>query len=68
MVNEFDDSDSFLETGIIDSLGIVDLMLFLESEYGIKVKPKDVSPENFDSVDRLVHFVVSCTEDDEQSE
>lgn len=68
MVDEFDDSDSFLETGIIDSLGIVDLMLFLESEYGVKVKPKDITPENFDSVDRLVDFVIKSTEDGEQSE
>lgn len=68
MVAELDDSDSFLDTGIIDSLGIVDLMLFLESEYGIKVKSKDISPENFDSVERLVDFVIKSTEDGEQSE
>lgn len=68
MVADFDDNDSFLETGIIDSLGVIDLMLFVESEYGIKVNPRDVTPENFDSLDRLVDFVARRTEDDEQSE
>lgn len=57
MVEEFVDNESFLESGIIDSLGVIDLMAFIEKEYEIKVDPTDVTPENFDSVDRLANFV-----------
>lgn len=57
MVADFDDNESFLESGIIDSLGVIDLMAFVEKEYAFKVDPKDVAPENFDSVDRLANFV-----------
>lgn len=53
----FDDTDSFLRTGIIDSLGVLELMEFIECTYGFKPDTKDIIPDNFDSVDRLVGFV-----------
>jgi acyl carrier protein len=42
---------------IIDSLGIVELISFLEGKYGIKVDDEDLDPENFRSVDNIVVFV-----------
>jgi acyl carrier protein len=47
--------DDLLE--IIDSLGIVELISFLEREYGIKVGDDDLDPENFRSVAHIVAFV-----------
>lgn len=46
-----------LESQVIDSLGIVELISFLEGKYGIKVDDDDLSPENFRSVDSIVMFV-----------
>ena len=49
--------DNLLESGIIDSLGILDLVSFLEQEFGIVVADDELIPENFQSVDRLKLFV-----------
>lgn len=50
-------SDSFLERGIIDSTGIMEVIFFLEQEFGIQVDDEDMIPENLDSVNRIVAFV-----------
>jgi len=51
------DDASLLDEGIIDSLGVVELIEFLENQFAIKVKQQEVRPENFDSVARLAAFV-----------
>ncbi len=48
---------SFLESGIVDSTGILELMMFLETTFNIKVKPEEMVPENLDSVVRVSRFV-----------
>lgn len=48
---------SFLETGIIDSTGVLELVGFLEERYGIKVADEDLTPENLDSLARIEQFV-----------
>jgi Acyl carrier protein len=48
---------SFLKSGIIDSTGILEVISFLESEFGITVEDEEMIPENLDSVDNLVAFV-----------
>lgn len=48
---------SFLESGIVDSTGMLELIMFLEHNYGITVAPEEMIPENLDSVDRLVEFL-----------
>jgi acyl carrier protein len=49
--------DSFMETGIIDSTGILELVRFLESTYGIKVADEDLIPDNLDSINKIVAFI-----------
>jgi acyl carrier protein len=49
--------DDLLESGIIDSLGILDLVAFVEKEFGIAVSDEDLLPENFNSVEHLTAFV-----------
>ena len=49
--------DNLLESGIIDSLGILDLVSFLEQEFRIVVADDELIPENFQSVDRLRLFI-----------
>jgi acyl carrier protein len=51
------DDASLLREGIIDSLGVVELVTFLQSRFGVKVEQSEVRPENFDSVARLAAFV-----------
>ncbi len=50
-------SDSFLEQGIVDSTGILELLMFVEETFGIEVDDEEVVPDNFDSVERLAHYV-----------
>ena len=50
-------SDSFLEKGIIDSTGILEVIHFLEDEFGIRVEDDEMVPENLDSVNNIVAYV-----------
>jgi acyl carrier protein len=51
------DQDSLLETGVIDSLAMVDLIAHLEKTYGISIGEDDMVPENFDSIDSIASYV-----------
>ena len=56
--SQLPDDASLLDRGIIDSTGVLEIVLFLEEQFGIKVKDSDMLPENFDTVDRMAQFVV----------
>lgn len=49
--------ESFLESGIIDSTGILELVAFLEQRYGIAVADRELLPENLDSVQNATRYV-----------
>jgi acyl carrier protein len=51
------DNDSFLSGGIIDSTGVMEIILFIEDTFNIKVNDDEMLPANLDSVDNLVAFV-----------
>ena len=51
------DGDSFLESGIIDSTGILQLMAFLQDTYGVRVEDEEAIPDNLDSIDRIVVYL-----------
>lgn len=51
--------DSFLDKGIIDSTGILELIFFLEEDFGVVVEDKEMIPENLDSVMNVMTFVES---------
>ena len=51
------DKDSFLEKGVIDSTGVLELVAFLEESFGLKVEDAELIPENLDSVNSLVNFI-----------
>jgi acyl carrier protein len=55
------DSDALLESGILDSQGVLDLVSFLEEQFSITVADDELVPENFQNVDRIVAFVGSRT-------
>jgi acyl carrier protein len=51
------DEDSLLDSGIVDSLGILDLVAFLEKTFGIRVGDEELTPDNFSSVASVTRFV-----------
>jgi acyl carrier protein len=48
---------SLLEAGILDSLGLFQLIAFLEETFGVTIAPEDLLAENFQSVDRIETLV-----------
>ena len=54
---QLDNNQSFLETGIIDSTGILELVSFIEEHYSITVEDEDLIPDNLDSVNNVVNFI-----------
>jgi acyl carrier protein len=50
--------DSFLESGIIDSTGILELVTFIEENYSVEVADEEMLPENLDSLNNVAKFVV----------
>jgi acyl carrier protein len=48
---------SFMEAGIIDSLGVLELAMFVEESFGLKVDQQDMVPQNFDSVTQLAAYI-----------
>lgn len=54
-----DDDKSFLKHGILTSLGFVELLLFIERTFGLKIDRKDISPANFDSMGKIMAFLKS---------
>jgi acyl carrier protein len=53
------DEDSFLENGIIDSVGVLELVAFIEETYGFRVEDEEIIPENLDSINKLVVYTKS---------
>jgi acyl carrier protein len=49
--------DSFLEKGIFDSTGILELVSFLERRFNIELEPEELIPENLDSISSLARFL-----------
>jgi acyl carrier protein len=52
-------TDPFLEASIVDSTGILELLMFVEETFGFEVKDEELLPDNFDSVERLALYVQS---------
>jgi len=57
------DNTSFLESGIIDSTGILELITFIEEAFGIKMGDFELLPENLDSINNIVRYLDNKKED-----
>jgi acyl carrier protein len=55
------DSDALLESGLVDSLGVLHVVAFIEQEFSIKVLDDDLVPENFQTIDRITAFIADRT-------
>jgi acyl carrier protein len=51
------DSDALLESGILDSQGVLDLVSFLEEQFSLVVADDELVPENFQTIDHIVAFM-----------
>ena len=53
----FEDDASFLKNGVVDSTGVMELVAYVEKKFGVTVDPKEVVPDNFDSVKNLTDYI-----------
>jgi acyl carrier protein len=49
--------DSFLDKGIIDSTGVLELVAYIQKEFGIEVLDQEIIPDNFDSMAKLTRYI-----------
>lgn len=56
-----EDSTSFLDEGIIDSTGILELIDFISEEFSITVEDEELIPENLDSIQNVTAFIATKT-------
>jgi acyl carrier protein len=55
--NGLEDDTSFLEEGIIDSTGVLELVTFIEEKFKIEVDDDELVPENLDSINNVVSYL-----------
>ena len=55
--NGLADDTSFLEAGILDSTGVMEVVAFLEQQFGVRVDDDELTPENLDSIASIGAFV-----------
>lgn len=55
--DEINLDESLVDTGIIDSTGLIEISTFIEEEFAIKVTDKHLNRDNFGSVNRIVKFI-----------
>jgi acyl carrier protein len=60
-VEAFADDDSFLERGILDSTGVLELVGYVEKQFSVRVEADEITPDNLDSLNKLVAFVARKT-------
>ena len=53
----FEDDASFLKNGVVDSTGVMELVAYVEKKFGVTVDPKEVVPDNFDSIKSLTGYI-----------
>jgi acyl carrier protein len=56
---EISNDQSLLESGVIDSTGVLELIAFLEQTYRITVADEDIVPENLDSIDNMMRYLAA---------
>jgi acyl carrier protein len=56
---DFSNDDSFFDTGLLDSMGVLTLVEFVREKYGIAIEDNELLPDNWDSVNRIATFVQS---------
>jgi acyl carrier protein len=58
---DLEDDASFLDEGVIDSMGVLELIMFIEETFGFSVEDEEIKPDNFDSVNKLYDYIQQKT-------
>jgi acyl carrier protein len=53
-----EDDASLLDRGVIDSTGVLEVIFFIEENFGITVEDSEMLPDNLDSIERISNFIV----------
>ena len=53
----FDETASLMEEGVLDSTGVLELIVFLERRFGVKVSDDELTPENLDSIASIISYL-----------
>lgn len=61
-VSSLADTDSLLESGVMDSTGVLELVAFLEGDFAIQMADAEIVPENLDSIAAITAYVARKTE------
>ncbi len=56
-ITSFKDDDSFIESGLLDSTGVLELLQFIEERFAFRVADDEIIPDNLDSLNKLVNYV-----------
>jgi acyl carrier protein len=55
--SEIGDDTSLIATGLVDSTGMLEVITFLESEFGVRVRDQEMVPNNLETISRIAAFV-----------
>ncbi len=58
---ELTDDLSLIDSGLVDSTGMLDIILFIEAEYGVRIEDRETIPENLETIARIAAFVARKT-------
>jgi len=58
---KYNDDASFLQEGIVDSIGVLELVTFVGETFGVNVEDQEITPDNFDTVNKLAAYIRSRT-------
>lgn len=56
---EIADNQSLLDSGVMDSTGVLELIAFLEKTYGVSIADEEIIPENLDSIDNMTRYLAT---------
>ena len=54
---DFNSSQDFISDGMIDSFDVISLVSMFDKEYGIKIKGRDIVPENFSNIESIENLI-----------
>ncbi|MEE9391672.1 MAG: acyl carrier protein [Planctomycetota bacterium] len=56
---DIDNDDALLDTGVIDSVAMIELVVWVEEEFGFSIEIDELTQDNFGTIDRLAKFIES---------
>lgn len=56
-INEIDEKQDLIDSGLLDSAGIIELLCFVEQEFGIKIREHEILEKNFKNIESLIKFI-----------